>query len=461
MTKHLIFITSMLLILSSCQEELRDKETVAPPSREIRFHATDYEAVMTRSAEDDGATKRMFLGIAGKDSLFICASESTIVPESDAVTKADGDEIPESFHVSAFLNDAATPYLDLKLTSSDGWNTYSPTLYWPYEYDHIHFFAWSYNLGDNLISPVFTTESPFKAVFDYTIPHSNDDNDAEAQPDISFAISPGQAETSEPVKLDFVHTLAAIEFKIGQIGDAEDAEDVSSTTELTGILSEGTCTVTAPVSPETIIWTYTGDRNSYTQTVKDGVPFMIIPQVLTDTDVSFNMTVTIGGVRHEFPAKKLADITSEWEPNRKYTYTITKGGEVKVDVRDSNTNTVKNNVKIQNSGFSTAYIRAAVVGYWYVVRNGVEEIASSWDINDADVGTMVKDPDWESHWKEVDGIYYHLEPVAPGAYTAPLFESYTLNKTTGPVSGSKLNISIAAQAVERDKAAEVWPGEQP
>lgn len=454
-TKDVILITMGLLLFYGCVEEMRDKGTVAPTNKEIRFQATDYEAIATRSAEDDDQTGRMFLGMAGKDSLFLCASESPIVSKPMAVTKAEGTTIPKSFHISAFKDNAANPYLTLKLTSQDNWQTYSPMLYWPYEYDYIHFFAWSYNLGDNLINPVFTTGTSFKAEFDYTIPHSSDDdNDAEVQPDITVAISPSQDETKEPVELDFVHTLAAIEFKIGNIGDAT---VVSSTTELTGILSEGHCTVTAPVSPENIKWEYTNDRNSYTQTIKEGVPFMIIPQKLTDTEVSFNMTVTIGDIKHSFPAKKLADITPEWKANKKYTYTITKGGEVKVDVRDSNTNTVKNNVKIQNSGFTTSYIRAAIVGYWYVVKDGVEEIAAAWDINDGNVGTLTKASDWNEHWKLVDGFYYHLDPVEPGEYTAPLFDRYELIKTTGPVSGSKLNISIAVQAVENNKAEEVWP----
>ena len=45
----------------------------------------------------------------------------------------------------------------------------------------------------------------------------------------------------------------------------------------------------------------------------------------------------------------------------------------------------------------------------------------------------------------------------PGGYTEPLFDSYELEKTTGPVSGSKLKISVAVQAIEKDRAAEFLP----
>ena len=84
---------------------------------------------------------------------------------------------------------------------------------------------------------------------------------------------------------------------------------------------------------------------------------------------------------------------------------------------------------------------------------------ASWDIDDATVGKLVKASDWDTCWVEKDGIYYCKAPVEPGEYTpVPLFERYDLLKTAGPVSGSKLYISIVAQAVEKSKAAEVWPG---
>lgn len=155
---------------------------------------------------------------------------------------------------------------------------------------------------------------------------------------------------------------------------------------------------------------------------------------------------------HEFPLKKFSELTAEWEPNKKYTYTINKGGEVKVDVRNDNTN---DNVKIQNTGFTTSYIRAAIIGYWYVTDDdGIEEIVASWDIKDTETGTLTKT---SNLWIENNGLYYYTVPVAPGEYTAPLFDSYELKKTTGPVSGSKLKISVAVQAVEKDRAAEFLP----
>ena len=183
---------------------------------------------------------------------------------------------------------------------------------------------------------------------------------------------------------------------------------------------------------------------------------MVIPQEITD-NILLDIEVTVGDVRHEFPSIKLNGITEKWEVNKKYTYTIVKGGEVKVDVSDSQTQTLKTDVKIQNTGLTTSYIRAAIVGYWFVVEDGIEKIAGTWDINDSDACTLVKAADWDSHWVKIGDIYYHKNPVEPGEKTAPLFDSYQIDKTTGPVAGSKLNISIAAQAIKASEAHQLWP----
>jgi hypothetical protein len=293
--------------------------------------------------------------------------------------------------------------------------------------------------------------------FDYVLPHSETGiDDALVQPDLTVAITPSQRQSEDAVALNFVHTLSSVEFKFGEIGDAVIA---TSSARLTDVISEGTCTVTHPVSASSVVWTTDDDQDAYSQTIQDGVPFMMIPQDLAGSDASFEISLTIGDVVHTFPPIKLGEITPKWEANKKYVYTITKGGEVKVDVRTQQQNTYLNNIKIQNTGFTKSYIRAAVIGYWYVVRDGVEDIASAWEIDDASTGSLTKPSDWSSKWILKDGIYYYKEPVEPGAYTSPLFDSYELTKTTGPVAGSKLNISVSAQAIEWTKAAEFWPAE--
>lgn len=444
-----------MLLMTSCHHEEIGQGDHSADDRAIRFAATEFKVVTTKSAQEDNSQKRVFLGMAGNDSLFVTASESEAGTSSAILTKTDTPAVPDRFIISAFKDNETAPYLTHMLETTDNWQSYSPTLYWPVVYQHINFFAYSYNLGGNPITPVYNVTDGYSLRFNYILPHSETGkDDALAQPDLIMAIAPTQRESEDEVALNFVHTLSSVEFKFGEIGDAT---IVTSTVKLNGVISEATCTVTHPVSAETVVWTTDEDHATYSQTIQDGVPFMMIPQDLTESEASFEISVTIGDVLHNFPAIKLSEITPQWEPNKKYLYTINKGGEVKVDVRDQRTNTYLNNLKIQNTGFTKAYIRASVIGYWYVVKDGVEDIAAAWEIDDTGTGNVAKPSDWSSKWILKDGIYYYKDPVEPGAYTSPLFDSYELTKTTGPIAGSKLNISVSAQAIEWTKAAEFWP----
>ena len=139
MKQKFTLIALSFIAAVSCIQEIRH-EMRETSDKEIAFKATEYEAYLTRSGSDDDASalesRRMFLGMAGKDSIFITASASDI-PAFKAPTKAgegqSGGTVPESFHIVAFKDEAGTPYTDLKVTSPDGWESYSPMMYWPNE----------------------------------------------------------------------------------------------------------------------------------------------------------------------------------------------------------------------------------------------------------------------------------------------------------------------------------------
>lgn len=230
--------------------------------------------------------------------------------------------------------------------------------------------------------------------------------------------------------------------------------------------STGRCTLEASTTAENVIcltaenitWSLNENLEEYSKIVEPDLAFKVIPQMIDGSEISFELTLKIGDITHAFPEIPMKDITSEWKANKKYTYTLRKQGEVKVAVGATADDHTISGVSIQNRGFNTSYIRAAIVGYWSVVdESGVEVAAASWDINEASVGTLVKGTGWENHWVEIDGFYYHLSPVAPSGYTAPLFDRYELIKITAPVSGSELKISVVTQAVEVGKVAEAWP----
>ena len=425
----------------------------------VSFSVKGTDAVHTRSINENAARTSAFLGMVGKDSLFLTVEESDM--ETAARTKdgsADSPAVPSSFSIAGFKDNSTEAYVNLVVGSTDNWSTYSPMLYWPQYYSKIHFFASTPNAGNALFTPQYSiTDGTFSAVFDYTSPAEEERNT-----DLIYAISPNQAEgenNGTKVKLEFLHLLSAVKFNIpATIGDAT---ITNAKVELTGITAKGNCTVEYNASGNTATWLpYDNSKATYTHIPANEKNTMLIPQTLQD-DAEYTITFDVGNAKHSFTGK-ITDLTAEWCCNRKYTYTISKKEEVKANVEARNTTTYLNDVKILNTGFRTAYIRATVVGYWYSITEidgtEIEEIASSWEIDDTGTGTVEYPSGWENNWKKgEDGFWYHLQPVIPGDYTSTLFSSYELIKTTGPVSGSKLKIHIVTQAIEEAKAAEHWP----
>lgn len=385
-----------------------------------------------------------------------------------AVTRASysSNEL-DSFCLTAFLDEDTRYADDIDLTNVDSWTTYSPTLYWPKVFDSMHFFAHAGSLGNNVIDPDYLVDgSSYSLSFDYSLPAASaDGNDAERQSDIVFAITPERTEGEVP--LHFYHALSAVVFKVADFADAEISKSVVTIGE---VCSSGSCSASYPLDTDSFIWTLSdGVKGDYTETVVRDIAddslinlpaetFNMLPQSFAGKDAYFDISFTIGEKVYEFPSAKFDGLTQDWKPGRRYIYTLSKGGYVEVDVQDKCTATVKSDVKIQNTGLVTSYIRAAVIGYWVVIQDGIEVVSAVWDINDASVGTVVRSSEWSSCWEEKDGIFYCKTPVKPGECTpVPLFDRYDLVKTAGPVSGSKLYINIAAQAVEQSEMVSAWP----
>lgn len=160
----------------------------------------------------------------------------------------------------------------------------------------------------------------------------------------------------------------------------------------------------------------------------------------------------------------LEELTEEWEGGKRYIYTLTKREEVKVQVTSEIHENFLQNVKILNTGFKKAYIRVAIVGYWYTMKtlddgDQIEEIASFWDITDNNTGKISYPNGWDDKWVLKDGFYYYQELVDPGASTSSLFDKYELYKKSGPVPGSLLKIHIVSQAIEQSGVTE-WNEQQ-
>ena len=459
--KRFLIVISVVLLASCVRNELGDRDLFS--NSRIEFVSAEYEVAVTRAPDDAEEFKSLFIGMMGTDSIFLTMVEEPIPPR--VVTK--GEVSVEEFSIVGFKDDEQSPYVNLKVSTENNWVSYEPALYWPYRFDELHFFASSPNENNTLFTPVsYTVDSEndnFGVVLDYIVPAGEENKSAEAQVDLIYAIAPGQTKENSPCELTFFHLLSSVEFRIGDVGD--NTADISEAkVVLNNVKSTGRCTLQAPITAENIVWSLDENLEAYSKIVEPGLAFKVIPQMIEGSGISFELTLKISDeesgavVTHQFPVVLMKDITSEWKPNKKYTYTLRKQGEVKVAVGATADAHTISGVSIQNRGFNRSYIRAAIVGYWSVVdESGVEVAAASWDINDTNVGTLVKGTGWENHWVEIDGFYYHLLPVAPSGYTAPLFDRYELKKITAPVSGSELKISVVTQAVEEREVAKAWP----
>lgn len=468
--------------LFSCVNEL-DEGNGTSSKKEIAFKASNITAAVTRSAEETSAKdstengrKFLFLGLIGNDSLFLSVREEANLCNFSDSNKTRSSSVPDEFQITGFKDNETVPYVDLVISSSDSWDTYTPTLYWPYSYSAIHFFASTPNPSNSLFSTTYPNKNT--AVFTYTVPESGQDNDAIMQQDIIYAVAPDNSEddSNDAVVLSFRHILSGIQFNIPTtIGDATVAD---AKIQLGNIITTRQCTVTESgaswdnpnPSSQPERGTYSQSINNGETTFPNGESFKLIPQPLTGSGAQYTISFKVGEVDHSYSGD-LEELTEEWESGKRYIFTITKRDEVKLDVTASvaqvNSQPVLQGVRILNTGFSRSYLRVAVVGYWYILApldnsgssEEVESIISAWEINedDATIGVLLKDQNWNTYWKlGDDGFFYYKDPVDPGTATAvPLFDSYTL-KALG-VSNSKLKVHIAVQAINEELAAEYWP----
>ena len=136
-------------------------------------------------------------------------------------------------------------------------------------------------------------------------------------------------------------------------------------------------------------------------------------------------------------------------------YLVTNSGDVEntfqpsrvaCAVSETFTNNVKSDVKIQNTGDTTAYIRAAVVVTWQDSKGNVSAIP----VKDTDYSiTWTKD-----NWVEKGGYYYYTSPVAPNGFTGELFTNWQ-PIVAAPAEGYTLCVEILADAVQSSPAQAV------
>lgn len=458
------------LVAFSCQDETVAERKPVSESDEIAFAVTGDSAITARStASPQSATQgnRYFLTTIGKDSLFLYTQieEYTNQPFEKTTGSRAASETDESLKQSSFYVDATyngnTPFMNnTKVEWKDNVWKYSPIKYWPNNQgDYLDFYAY--------MQPVEGFQWGEKhQTFTYELPNPKGQlNDATQQPDLIFAQALNQTKQNinGRVNLHFYHALSAILFKIGSLPTDIDIKSLKIT--LKNVKESGTCTIANVNNELSFAWNTDKKTNSYSQifnsdeayaengslsTIDNETAFMMIPHPFAD-NAQMNISFNINDVKYSFDHPLIIgegeSAFKEWLPNTKYTYTLSIHEYVEVEVDDKvsgENQTIKSDVKIQNTGLSDAYIRAAIVGYW-VNENG--NIVASWKVDD-NIGNFTSL--CGNGWIEgSDGFYYHITVVKPSDYTSALFEKYELTGNP-PIVGATLELNIVVQAVNAD-----------
>lgn len=114
---------------------------------------------------------------------------------------------------------------------------------------------------------------------------------------------------------------------------------------------------------------------------------------------------------------------------------------VDCEVRESFDNTTKSNVTVENTGTTSAYIRAIVVANWV---DDAGKVYYQAPIAGEDYSISYGDG-----WTMVGEYYYYGSAVAVGGQTGALITTCTVLKAA-PVDGYHLTVEIVAEAIQSE-----------
>lgn len=513
----LVGATFCMAIIYSCEEDVVESRPQLSGDEIVFSVATDstWQAMGTASSRAVTKDNSHFLTALGEDSLYISMVEEenhtpVFVAEADSVDSRGASLLSTTFNkfkLTAFLdvNNTYSEYMKNQLVEKDGtgWK-YSPIKYWPADKSQsIHFFGYAQSKETPAISPTFKVElgdsETYTGIFSYTLPeHTVANRDAEAQPDLVFAITPNKDNTSGTVNLNFQHALSAVVFKIGNVPN----NVIVNTVTFKNVYAAGECEMKLD---ENVVFSWSNPtgvaKKSFSQTltttgpvqkdqeiskVSDETCFMMVPQTLPQ-DATLSIAITVNGRPYTLDKELKEIMTSlKWEANKKYTYIISLPDEVKVNVDDDvdAAQKIKSGLKIKNTGLSPIYVRVAIIGNWK--NETTEQIVADWR-NSGNSETDDGEFDWNGsglkvepynnttpvrNWlKGSDGFYYYTQELARGESvpdTDKLFDTYQLKVQSPPVPNAVLDLTIAVQAMRKEdlqkkgqdgKSLNIWPSE--
>ena len=350
--------------------------------------------------------------VAGADTFMLTVTQSPNTSSVLAQPRLDSRGAPiqdatmTNFTAVALTGENALFFKDKLTVGNDG--KALTGRYWPNM--PLHFFAYTASLGYDFNPDVNVSGGNCTGSFSYTMPAPDPATniDATKQPDLIVAITPGQNKQETAVPLRFHHALTAIVFKMGKVEAGITIQSIS----LTNLRSSGDCTFAAAGSNDVqFTWNNHSGKESYVQTVNkadvkqddplthDQTTFLVVPQDIT-SETAINVKFKIEG-RGEYnlscklnPGGTNPTIISTFQPDTKYTFTLSLAEEIQITVDDKVEGQVKKDVQIQNTGLAYGWIRAVINGYWVKVNKNTRVIVAPWKETD---GTFERAADWNDY----------------------------------------------------------------
>ncbi len=508
---YILLLAAAALLATSCRDDLRTGN--GRNDGRIAFTVDSGNDWQTRAAADSSAIETYHIQqkvmpvIVGNDTLMLTLTiEPNFGIEAPAPAETRAAPVTTAtltgFNMEAYMDDNGQLFFSKYYDWSQG-QVVNTEHFWPNNRT-VTFCADAmqtvkdFSITGATQTPVVTfnptytmSDGKVKGEFDYTSPMSGADKnhwyDALFQPDPVVAITPNQPRQETTVPLKFHHPLAAIRIKVGTVPENILVRD----TYLKRIIQTGDCEFVASGTDDNITFTWSNqtetDTVTYIQsnwkqvaknstgteihkvtTSLDDCTFYVVPQTLRgDAEIGFDYHVAPErnqeqsatspadtGDNHYRIFKAFKDFgVTELRADTRYTFTLSLAGSMGITITDACSNGVKNNVVITNTGRSTGYVRAAIVGWW---KNNSNNIVAPWNDLPGETCTYGKyelPTNWNTYWKKGgDGFFYYHRTVLPGKKLEgdrALFTSYTLTGSA-PVTGALLEIDIVAQIIRID-----------
>jgi len=499
------FISVCLFFTVSCQKE-EDQRVRISTDGMLESPLVSFKNSETKCVESQAETflgETMFVTESG-DTLYVSAylsdmddladtsavlTKSTLIGSSNFGT-ADGYN---SFKLDVYKEGESTIYqsVDKSKTStamsgvtisyhggsSEYKWSFDKSYYWPTDGKALNFCSYgpvSEFGSSGHVSNMTWNKDTHALSFQYTTPSASADTlDAQNQKDIIAGVNQQTYSNSgdNHVVLSLTHPLMAVRFVLGDLYGK--IEYIS----LNNFNSVGTATVKSSgvvwsslSTPKTYTQTFNMfDATKYTdaqkaagtveldQTSKKTRNFIIIPQVLPD---NASMDLKMGNNLHPITLsfKKIGDgFTTDWSgfAGKVVTFRVSsqRANLVSVDITDTVSGRVKNNIKISNDGKSDIYVRAVLVGNWL---NSKGNILASWDENlpygkfddknplsDASAFPRTLPSGWV--YNESDGFYYYKK-ILPSGYriSQNLFNKFELTDKPSVENSSDPDVQLAS-----------------